>query len=34
MIEQGFELKNVKILGVNSQKCKFYSYFECIEIWK
>ena len=32
MIEQGFELKNVKKLGVNSQSCKFYSSFEYVEI--
>ena len=34
MIEQGFELKNVKKLGVNSQSCKFYSFFEYVEIGK
>ena len=34
MIEQGFELKNVKKLGVNSQSCKFYSSFKCVEIGK
>ena len=34
MIEQGFELKNVKKLGVNSQSCKFYPSFECVEIGK
>ena len=32
MIEQGFELKNVKKLGVNSQSCKFYPSFKCVEI--
>ena len=33
MIER-LELKNVKILGVNSQSCKFYSSFNCVEIGK
>ena len=32
MIEQGFELKNVKKVGVNSQSCKFYTTFKCVEI--
>ena len=34
MIEQGFELKNVKKLGVNSQSSIFYSSFKCVEIGK
>ena len=34
MTEQGFELKNVKKLGVNSQSCKFDSPFKCVEIGK
>ena len=34
MIKQRFELKNVKELGVNTQNCYFYSYFECVEIGK
>ena len=34
MIEQGFELKNVKKLGVNSLSCKFHSSFKCVEIGK
>ena len=32
MIEQGFEFKNGKKLGVNSQNYKFYSSFKCVEI--
>ena len=34
MIEQGFGLNNVKKIGVNSQSCKFYSSFECVETGK
>ena len=34
MIEQGFELNNVKKLGVNLQSCKFYSSFKCVDIEK
>ena len=34
MKEQGFELKNVKKLGVNSQSCKFHSSFKYVEIRK
>ena len=34
MIEQGFELKNLNNIGVNSQSCKFYSSSECVEIGK
>ena len=34
MIEQGFELMNVKKLGVNSQSCKLNSCYECVEIGK
>ena len=35
MIKQGFELTNVKKIGVNSQSCKFYSSFENIFLnWK
>ena len=34
MIEQGFEFKNVKKLGVNSQSFKFYPSFKCVEIGK
>ena len=34
MIGKGFELKNVKTIGVNSQSCKWYSSFECVEIGK
>ena len=32
MIEQGFELKNVKKTGVNSHSYKFYSSFECVKL--
>ena len=31
MIVQGFELKNVKKIGVNSQSCKFYASFKRVE---
>ena len=34
MIEQGFELKNVKKLRENSQSCKFSSSFKYVEIRK
>ena len=34
MIKQRFELKNVKELGVSTQNCNFYSFFECVEIGK
>ena len=34
MIEKGFELKNVKKIGVNSKSCKFYTSLECVEIGK
>ena len=34
MIEEGFQLKNVKKLGVNLQSCKFYPSFECVETGK
>ena len=34
MIKQWFELKTVKKIGLNSQSCKFYSSFECVEIGK
>ena len=31
MIEQGFELKNVKKLGLHAQSCKFYTSSKCAE---
>ena len=34
MTEQGFYIKNVKKLGVNSQSCNFYSSFKCVNIVK
>ena len=34
MIEQGFELKYVKKLVVNSQSFKFYPSFKCVETGK
>ena len=34
MIEQGFEIKNIKKLCVNSQSCNFYSSLKCVKIVK
>ena len=36
MTEQGLGFKNVNVkkLGANSQNCKFYSSFKCVEIVK
>ena len=34
MIEQGFEIKNVNKIGVDSQSCNFYSSIKCVNIVK
>ena len=34
MIEKGFELKNVKKIGVNSHNCNYCTSLECVEIEK